>query len=145
MIKIIDQSFKCYSMSLTIFVNEFDLYRNAYRFLMNVYVTSISMNVKKKNQRANVFFITLKFYDSEFSHIVDALFSSLIAFDRKIFIIIKNFKILLCVFTFTFTKDLSQQFDNKRLLKTNVNYECNQCYIHKMQRNDLIFDVKIRN
>ena len=112
-------------MSLIIFINEFNLYRNAYRFLMNVYVISTSMNVKKRNRKTNVFFIILKFYDSEFLHVVDALSSSLIAFNEKIFIIIENFRILLCVFTLAFIKNLSQQFDNKRLLKTNVNYKCN--------------------
>ena len=80
-IEIINQFFKCYLMPLTIFVNEFDLYRNAYRFLMNVYVTLISMNVKKKNRRANVFLITLKLYDLKFSHVVDALSLLLIIFN----------------------------------------------------------------
>lgn len=46
----------CISMSLFIFIDDFDLYRNNDPFLMNMYVILTTLIFKERARRANVFF-----------------------------------------------------------------------------------------
>lgn len=123
---------KCYSMSLIIFINDFDLFRNVYRFLMSIYVILASMTLTKRNRKANVFFITLKSHESKLSNVINAINLFFAQLNREIFTQIEDDEtILLCVYILTFINNLSQQSNNKELLRSNANYKCNQCYIHK--------------
>lgn len=100
---------KCYSMSLMIFIDDFDLFRNAYRFLMSIYVILASMTLTKRNRRANVFSITLESHELELSNVINAISLSLTQLDREIFTQIEDDEtILLCVYILTFINDLSQ-------------------------------------
>jgi len=76
---------KCYLMSLMIFIDNFDLFRNAYWFLINIYAILVSMTLIEWNRRANVFLITLGSYELELFDVIIAINFSLAQLDWGIF------------------------------------------------------------
>ena len=102
---------KCISMSLFIFIDDFELYRNSYRILMKMYVIVIVFIFKKRNRKINVFFLILELHDSNFSDVIKVLIY-LMFLNQNELLIINNEKIFVCVFILIYFDDMSQQQKN---------------------------------
>ena len=64
---------ECIFVSLLIFIDDFEFYRNSYRTLMKIYVIVTALIFKKRIRRINVFFFTFEFHDNNFADVIDAL------------------------------------------------------------------------
>lgn len=66
-----DQHFsKCLSLSLTSFIDDFDLYKNFYRSLMRIYFLIAVYSNRNRNRMSNVLSLTLSSYDSNMNDAV---------------------------------------------------------------------------
>ena len=103
MIEIIDQfARKCVSMSFLMFLDEFELFKNVYRSMMNVYIISTILNYRKRNRRANCLILTLKFHEIKLADVVEILIEIFAKFDKNLLMNIQKKK-KLCAFTLKFS------------------------------------------
>jgi hypothetical protein len=58
------------SCFFVLFVNVFDLYRNMYRSLIEVYAMSAVLSHKKRQKSTNSFVLTLKSHETDFRNII---------------------------------------------------------------------------
>ena len=131
---------KCLSVSFLCFVNDFDLFRNMYQFLMKIYAILTEMMIRERIRRVNVFSLTLESHDVEFLDVIDAL-QFLEDLDKRLRMNIQEEQMLVCAYILTFIEDMSQQ---------NANFDCKasiavrdcRCYVIKASEQDnLKYDV----
>jgi len=91
---------------------------------MKIYLSVAEMSAQEQLQRVNVFSLTLRFYENQFSDVITALQSALMQLNRKIKLMINEEKILICIYTTAFIKNMSQQQVNSDFLFQNVNQFC---------------------
>ena len=85
MIEIIDQfARECVSMSFFMFLNEFELFRNVYRSMMNVYIISTILSYRKRNRSANCLILTLKSHEIKFDDVVEILIKTFAKLDKSL-------------------------------------------------------------
>jgi len=137
--KFVDRDIILYS--ILFFINGFDFFRNMYRSLISWYLILVALNLKNRNRRTNVFVLTLDSYDFNFSNVVAAVESRLIALDRRINIIIKNKRFFVYVFNLDFIEDMLQQLNNRELLRQNATHDYNYCLISFNARNKVYYDT----
>lgn len=61
------------SLSFTCFIDDFELYRNMYRTLIEIYLTSTSLNFQDRQRIKNVYLITLDSHDSILNDVMRSL------------------------------------------------------------------------
>ena len=57
----------------TLFIDNFEFYRNMYRSLCDIYLTFIILNLQKRQRIRNVYFITFEFHESKFNDVIRVL------------------------------------------------------------------------
>ena len=145
MIEITDQfARECVSMSFFMFLNEFELFKNAYRSIMNVYIISAILNYRKRNRRANCLILTLKFHEVKLVDVVEILIETFAKLDKNLLINIQKKKKIVCVYIKIFIENMFQQHYNKKLIIFAIIYDCNFCFIIFKKRADLSFDIYFR-
>ena len=73
---------KIRSCPFVVFVNAFDLYKNMYRALIEIYIMPISLCYLKRQKSQNNFVFTLKFHDAMFKNIMTDFHIDIKVFDR---------------------------------------------------------------
>lgn len=130
---------RCLSLSLTLFIDEFDLYRNAYRSLMKFYLQLANLSFHDRMRRSNVFSLTLESHDSNFDDVVNAL-QNLRHFDREVVLELSQLTRIIA-FSICFLDDMSQQQANADFKTQRANRDCRFCFISANTREDLDFDI----
>lgn len=57
------------------FIDEFDVYKNIYRSLIDIYFIIVAMTIREKSQRTNVFSLTLNSHESNVDEIIKVITS----------------------------------------------------------------------
>ena len=130
---------KCFFLSYFLFFDDFDLYRNFYRSLMNVYLQFASFSFHEKMRRSNVFFLTLNSHDSNFNDVFDAM-SSLRNFDKDIVLDLSQ-STKICAFSICMIENMSQQQVNAACKSQRAIFECRFCLISSEDRENLKYDI----
>ena len=130
----------CIFVSLLIFIDDFELYRNSYRTLMRIYVIVAALTFKERARRVNVFSLTFESHDSNFVDVIDAL-KSLISLNEDTKVLIHEQKTLMCVFILTYIEDMSQQQENSEFKSQRATFDCRFCFVAANERHNLNFDV----
>ena len=130
----------CISISLFIFIDDFDLYRNNYRSLMNMYVIVTALIFKKRTRRANVFSLIFEFHESNFSDVIEAL-KFFISLNEDMKLMINEQKTFVCVFTLTYIDDMSQQQKNSEFKNQRATLKCRFCFISINERQNLNYNI----
>lgn len=60
-------------MSLTCFIDNFDLYRNIYYSLIDIYFISTNLNLQDCQQTRNIYSITLSLHNFDLNNVVHLL------------------------------------------------------------------------
>lgn len=130
---------QCISLSLLMFIDDFDLYRNAYRSLMKVYLQFASLFFHDWMHQANMFSLTLGLHESNFNDIVDAL-QDLQHFNQDAVLDLSQLT-QVCAFTLCFLKNMSQQQANADFKSQRIIKNCRFCLISAEARDNLDFDI----
>lgn len=107
---------KTLSLLFILFIDEFSLYQNIYQSLMKIYLLIAELSAWKWFWKINIFFLTLRSHDSQFSNVVAVLWSALTQLNREIKLTINEKKKLICAFMMTFIENMSQQQINSEFL-----------------------------
>ena len=138
---VIAQNFVVKSFSMFAFIDEFDFYRNMYRFIMKWYLISTTLNVKNRNRRSNVHVLILESHEFNFDDVVVVVESNLKILNREMYMMINEQKTFVCAFIHDFIENMSQQLNNRKLMKQNAKHDCEYCFIFSINRENLNFDI----
>ena len=130
----------CISISLFIFIDDFDLYRNSYRSFMNMYVIVTALIFKERARRTNVFSFIFESHENNFSNVREAL-KSFISLDENMKLMINEQKTFVCVFTLTYIDDMSQQQKNSEFKSQRATLKCRFCFISINERQNLNYNI----
>lgn len=97
--------------------------------------------MRERNRRVNVFVLILRSHDLKFEDVINAIISNLKALNRDMKMSINEENTMICVFIYVFLDDISQQLNNKDLLRQNVEHDYNYYLININKRNKLDFNI----
>ena len=60
-------------ISYTLFIDDFELYRNMYRSFCDIHLISGSLIIQKRQRTRNVYFIILEFHESKLNDVIRIL------------------------------------------------------------------------
>jgi hypothetical protein len=127
--------------SFVIFVDAFDLYRNMYRFLIEVYALSTTLSHKERQKSINCFVLTLDSHEVNFRNIIIFLRIEIETFDRDCQLRINEVDIVVWVFIIAFLKNMKQQQKSAEFLEFRITKCCRFCDADVRNRSDLNKDV----
>ncbi len=78
------------SFSFVIFIDEFELYRNVYHSMSDIYAMSIALCELKRQKSKNAFILILSSYEAKLKNVLDCLQIDLKNIDRDCFLIINE-------------------------------------------------------
>ncbi len=130
---------QCLSVSLLMFINDFDLYCNFYRSLMRIYLIIEAFSFHKQARRANVFSLTLESHESNFNEIIKVL-TSLRNLNESMLLSLSQ-STHVCAFTLCFLRDMPQQQINADFKSQRATLSCWFCLIFAEFRDNLEYDV----
>ena len=137
-----DQHVFVFSVFLFILIDEFDLYRNMYRTIMNMYLNFAAFFYRKKIRRINVLSLTLKFHDNNFSNVVAVLQFFMFRFEQNEIVTLNDDQsVFICAFTLIYVSDMSQQQINSEFLKQRIKLSCRFCFINADERDNLNYNI----
>lgn len=131
---------RCISMSLLIFIDDFELYRNSYRNLIKIYVIVTALIFKERARRTNVFFFIFESHDSNFADVIEIM-KSFVLLNEDIKVFINKQKTFLCVFTLVYIDDMSQQQKNSDFKSQRTTLRCRFCFISIDERHNLNYNI----
>ena len=76
----------------TCFIDDFDFYRNIYRNLCDIYFTSITLNLKKRQRIRNLYSIIFEFHDSKFNDVMRFMTKRFFMLKKNCFLMINEKK-----------------------------------------------------
>jgi len=106
-----------------------------------MYLMIAAFSSQERNQRTNVFPLTLGPHGSNSSDVIEALSNMMQTLDCEILMNINGIQHFVCVFTLAFTEDMPQQQKNSGFLSQNAKFECQFCKVSAEKRNNLQFDI----
>lgn len=121
------------------FINDFDLYRNSYHSLISIYLIIETFTFHERARRANVFFLTLEFHESNFNEIVRVL-TLLCSLNEDMLLSLLQ-STWVYAFTLCFLENMFQQQINAEFKSQRVTFSYRFCVISAYVRNDLKYDV----
>ena len=80
------------SLSFIVFVDEFEFYRNMYKFFTEMYVVSVELSAIERQKSYNVYIITLESHESNFNDIMNCFCIIIKFMNRECVLDIKNRK-----------------------------------------------------
>ena len=131
---------KCLSLSLISFIDDFELYSNAYKSLMNIYFLMTAFFAKKKFRMFNVLLLILSSHDSNMTDVVNSL-HNLFELDDDVWLKINEKNHFVCVFSLCYLENMLQQIENNDFKSQRNNISCRSCFVSIAQKDNLHFDV----
>ncbi len=120
-----------------IFVNAFDLYRNMYKFLIEIYALSTTLFHKEWQKSINCFVFIFDSHEVNFKNIIIFLRIDIKIFNRDCQFRINEIDIVVWVFIITFLKNMKQQQKSARFLEFRIIKCCRFCDANVKNRSDL--------
>lgn len=130
---------KCVSLPLFLFIDGFDLYRNAYQSLMGVYVQIAAFKFHEQMRRTNVFPLILGPHGSNLDNVMRAL-QGLRNLDRSVVLELLQ-PTRVCAFVMCFLGDMPQQQANSGFKLQRATKGCCFCLISADARGNLDYDI----
>ena len=106
------------------FINNFEIYRNMYRFLKAFYVISTCFFYVERKKVINVFTFTLKFYKINIKIVVKVFRKFIQKFNKKFNIKVNDNMKIVFFFVITFLNNMSQQANNEKFLRYFATHNC---------------------
>ena len=135
-----NQTSSCLSLSLTLFIDEFELYKNSYRSLMRIYLIIAAFFVKKRSRMFNVLPLTLDSHDSNMKDVVTS-FQSLFQLNSRTWLKVDEQDRFVCAFALCYLIDMSQQAKNADVKTQRNNMSCRFCLVLTEERHNLNYDI----
>ena len=131
---------RCLSLFLISFIDDFELYSNAYKSLMNIYFLMTAFFAKKKFRMFNVLLLILSSHDSNMTDVVNSL-HNLFELDDDVWLKINEKNHFVCVFSLCYLENMLQQIENNDFKSQRNNISCRSCFVSIAQKDNLHFDV----
>ena len=93
----------------TCFIDDFDLYRNMYRNLCDIYFTSTTLNLKKRQRTRNLYSIIFEFHDSKLNDVVRFMTKRFSMLKKNCSLMINEEKKQIWALILIFTNDIKSQ------------------------------------
>jgi hypothetical protein len=148
------------SCLFVLFVNVFDLYKNMYKSLIEMYAMFAVLFHKKRQKSTNNFVLILKSHKTNFKNIIMFIYTNMKIFDddwrvkimiflhtnMKIFdddcqLKIKNIDKLIWAFVIVFLSDMKQQQESIDFFESRVTKSCRFCNFDANNRKNLFRDT----
>ena len=124
-----------------LFVDEFEIHRNMYRFLKAFYLISICLFYRERRKIVNIFTLTLKSHDVDIKNVVEVIRKSIQELNVCFEIEINDVLEQVCAYNMIFLDDMSQQAENERFFQHQINMRCRICLCTKVERDNLEYDT----
>ena len=128
-----------------LFVNDFEIYKNMYRFLKIFYLIFVNFLYKKRRILINVFIVILNSHDAHFKNVIEIFDKTIRTLNRDQNLNINEKQTTICVFIMIFLKNMSQQTNNANFFCHNAIMKCRTCLCSKNNRNDFIYNVIVND
>ena len=125
----------------TCFIDDFDFYRNMYRNLCDIYFTSTTLNLKKRQRTRNLYSIIFKFHDSKFNDVMRLMTEKFSMLKKNCFLMINEKKKQIWTFILIFTNDMKSQQKIANFFDFNAKFFCRICYANEKIKNDINYDI----
>jgi hypothetical protein len=132
---------KMLSFFLLIFIDEFDLYRNVYHFVSDIYAMSIAFCELKKQKNSNTFILILSLHEEKLNDVVNCFQIDLKIIDRDCFLNINEEQIFVWSFVVTFLEDMKQQQTSTEFFSSRATFSCRFCDIEFEDWNNLHWNI----
>ena len=137
--EIFDKSHLLFSYLL--FIDDFDVHQNNYRFLKAFYLTSATLFYQKRRKVVNVFTLTLESHEIKVDDVIAFIVKSIRRMNSGVDMIINKEIVFVCAFELTLIDDMPQQVSNDEFFHHFARRECRSCYCLKKERENLEYDV----
>jgi predicted small metal-binding protein len=132
---------KIKSFSIIIFVDDFDLYKNMYKILTNVYVVSVELSAWKRQKNNNYYTTILDLHDCDFNNIMNCFHNNLKNINHDCVMKIREQKKIVWASVITWLDDIKQQQVFAKFLSSRVTYVCRYCDANVKERENLHRDI----
>ena len=96
------------SFSYLFFIDDFEIYRNNYRFLKTFYFTSVDLSYKKRRKLINVFILILKSHEVNFENVIECIFKIIRRLNKNdVEMNIIEETVLVCIFEMILLNNMS--------------------------------------
>ena len=129
------------SFSYLLFIDDFDVHRNMYRFLKAFYIISTCLFYVERRKIINVFTFTLKFHEVDMQIVVKVFRRFIQKFDKKLNMKVNDSMKIVFFFVMIFLNDMSQQANNEEFFRHFAMHDCRTCFCSKKNRNNFDFDT----
>ena len=125
----------------TLFIDNFEFYRNMYRSLCDIYLTFIILNLQKRQRIRNVYFITFEFHESKFNDVIRVLKIDFNALKQDYNLSINEIEQRVWAFILTFIENMKFQQEIVEFLNSTIKLSCRMYHINKITKNNMNYDV----
>lgn len=132
---------KVKSLSMIIFVNEFEFYRNMYRILTDVYAVPAELTINERQKSRNVYIIILSFHESEFNDVINSFRINLKIADCEYIVDICEMKTSMWASVMIWLKNMKQQQMTFGFLFFRIIHSCRYCTADINDRENLFKNV----
>lgn len=133
--------FDVQSMSLTCFIDDFDLYHNMYQALSEIYLTSSTLTLIERQKTRNVYLIILSSHDADLNDVIQAFAKKFIRLESECKLLISEKEKTVWALILAYMKNMKSQQAIVNFLEFRANYSCRMCYADELTRDDMIFDT----
>ena len=125
-----------------LFINDFNVHKNMYKVLKAFYLILTNLIFHERRKIINVFIFIFESHEVALKNMIDVIAKFIRQLNKNIILNINNKNQEICAFTFELIKNMSQQTNNSKIFRYNVEKDCRFCFIFKKKTN-FNFDVII--
>lgn len=129
------------SLLFTCFIDDFDLYRNMYRNLCDIYFTSTTLSLKKRQRIRNLYSMTFESHDSKLNDVVRLMKERFSMLKKSCFLMINEKEKQVWALILIFTKNMKSQQEIANFLDFSAKLSCRMCYANEKTRNNMNYDI----
>ena len=129
------------SLSLILFVDNFDVHRNMYCTLKAFYWISVNLSYEEWCKVTNIFTLSLKSHKTDIREIIKVFIKNINKLNIRYEMKINENTVTVIVFFIILIEDMSQQADNREFLRHSVNIDCWTCFCSKKSQHNLFFNI----
>ena len=137
--KVFDKSHVSFSYFL--FIDEFEIHKNMYRFLKIFYLISAALFYKKRRKIVNIFTFILNSHETKIKNVVEIIRKSIQKLNACMNMNFNEFTKRICAFNMIFFENMLQQAKNVEFFSHQVIKECRTCMCSKNEKNDFEYDI----
>ena len=130
-----------FSFFYFLFIDDFDVHRNNYRFLKAFYLTLKILFYQKRRKIVNVFTLILESHDIKSDNVIAFIIKLIQRMNNDVDMIINEKIVFIYAFELTLIDNMSQQINNNEFFHHFARKKCQLCYYLKIKRKNFEYNM----